>query len=75
MNRARPGATDALPTVTIVGAGIAGCSAAAALSDTCEVVLLEREAHAAMHSTGRSAAYFAPAYGNAVVRELGGSPR
>ncbi len=56
--------------VAIVGAGIAGCSAAAALADFCQVSLFEREAHPAIHSTGRSAAYFAPAYGNAVVREL-----
>tara|TARA_R110002073_G_scaffold14926_1_gene59938 strand:+ start:9856 stop:10965 length:1110 start_codon:yes stop_codon:yes gene_type:complete len=56
--------------VIIVGAGIAGASLAAELSEDCHVALIEAEKQPGMHSTGRSAAYFAPAYGNEVVRQL-----
>lgn len=54
--------------IVVIGAGIAGASAAAALSRSASVVLLEMESQPGYHATGRSAAYFAPAYGNAVVR-------
>lgn len=54
--------------IVVIGAGIAGASAAAALSRSATVVLLEMEAQPGYHATGRSAAYYAPAYGNAVVR-------
>ncbi len=56
--------------VCVVGGGLAGLSVAAELAASCRVVLLEREAHFAVHATGRSAALFAPSYGNAVVRAL-----
>lgn len=56
--------------IIIVGAGIAGVSAAWALADSARVLVLERESQPGFHATGRSAAYFAPAYGNAVVRQL-----
>ena len=56
--------------IAVIGGGIAGCSAAAALSEYCSVLLLEREPLPAMHATGRSAAYYAPAYGNDTVRAL-----
>lgn len=48
--------------VIVVGAGMAGTSVAAELSERCSVVLIERESHPAMHSTGRSAASFIPSY-------------
>ena len=54
----------------VVGAGIAGASMAAELSRSGQVVVLEAEAHAGYHSTGRSAAVFSQHYGNAVVRAL-----
>ncbi len=56
--------------IVIVGAGIAGVSAAHALADLGTVWLLEREEQAGYHTTGRSAAVFAPAYGNAPIRKL-----
>ena len=48
--------------VIVVGAGIAGTSVAAELSVHSSVVLIERESHPAIHSTGRSAATFIPSY-------------
>jgi D-arginine dehydrogenase len=56
--------------VLIVGAGIAGASAAYELAPYARVILLERERQPGYHSTGRSAAVFAPAYGNRVIRAL-----
>jgi D-arginine dehydrogenase len=56
--------------VCVIGGGLAGLSAAAGLAAVRRVVLVEREAHWAYHSTGRSAALFAETYGNAVVRAL-----
>ena len=58
--------TDA--DIIVVGGGIAGLSAAAELAADASVVVLERESHPGYHATGRSAAYFAPSYGNPVVR-------
>ena len=54
----------------VIGAGIAGASAAAELASESRVLLLEAEPQPGYHATGRSAAYFAPAYGNEVVRGL-----
>jgi D-arginine dehydrogenase len=54
----------------VVGAGIAGASAAYELSRRLDVVLLEREDQPGYHATGRSAALFAETYGNTVVRAL-----
>jgi D-arginine dehydrogenase len=56
--------------VLIVGAGIAGASAAYEIAPFARVVLLERESQPGYHTTGRSAAVFAPAYGNRVIRAL-----
>jgi D-arginine dehydrogenase len=56
--------------VAIVGAGIAGASAAYALAPHARVVVLEREERPGYHSTGRSAALFSATYGNAPVRAL-----
>jgi D-arginine dehydrogenase len=47
-------------------------SAAAELAASARVTLLEMEAQPGYHATGRSAAYFAAAYGKRVVRELTG---
>jgi D-arginine dehydrogenase len=54
----------------IVGAGIAGASFAHALAPHARVLLLEREAHPGVHSTGRSAAMFMESYGPPQVRAL-----
>ncbi len=56
--------------VVIIGAGIAGASAAYELAKAGSVVLLEREDQPGYHTTGRSAAVFAPAYGNGPIRQL-----
>jgi len=56
--------------ILVIGAGIAGVSAAALLADSAKVTVLEMEPQPGYHATGRSAAFFAPAYGNAVVRAL-----
>ncbi len=56
--------------VIVIGAGIAGLSVAAELSKRATVIVLERETQPGYHATGRSAAYFSPAYGNATVRGL-----
>jgi D-arginine dehydrogenase len=54
--------------VLIIGGGIAGVSLAARLAGHVRVILLEREGVLAYHSTGRSAAVYSEAYGNASVR-------
>lgn len=56
--------------IAVIGGGIAGASAAAALAGSASVVLLEREARCGMHATGRSAASFSEAYGAPVIRRL-----
>lgn len=56
--------------VVVVGAGIAGVSVAANLAEDLKVVVLERESHPGLHSTGRSAALFSEIYGGAAVRAL-----
>ena len=50
-------------TAIVIGGGMAGVSAAAALSPDFKVILLERERFHAVHATGRSAASFIPSYG------------
>lgn len=54
----------------IIGAGMAGASAGAALARHGSVILLEREDQPGYHTTGRSAAFYAPSYGNEFVRPL-----
>jgi len=56
--------------ILVIGAGIAGTSAASALSENNSVVVVEREAHPGYHSTGRSAATWAPFYGPPVIQQL-----
>lgn len=54
----------------VIGAGMAGVSVADALAGSARVALLESEAHPGYHSTGRSAALFAPSYGSATFTAL-----
>jgi len=54
----------------IIGSGIAGAGAAYELSADARVLLLEREDAHGYHTTGRSAALYSEAYGNAVIRGL-----
>ncbi len=61
--------------VLIVGAGIAGASLAAALAPHARVLVLEAEDHPGMHSTGRSAAFFAETYGGPRVQPLTSASR
>ena len=54
----------------IIGAGMAGASAGYFLSSEGSVLLLEMEAQPGYHTTGRSAALYSEAYGNAPIRAL-----
>lgn len=54
----------------VIGAGMAGASVAYFLAPHARVVVLEREAHAGVHATGRSAALFSETYGSPQVRAL-----
>jgi D-arginine dehydrogenase len=56
--------------VLVIGGGIAGVSIAYELAAHVSVVLVEAEPELARHTTGRSAAIYAPSYGGPVVREL-----
>ena len=66
----RPAQGDTVFDIAIVGAGIAGVSLAYFAAPQARVLLLEREAQPAMHSTGRSAAMFMESYGSPQVRAL-----
>lgn len=61
--------------IIVIGAGIAGASAAAELARTHRVLMLEREEFPGYHATGRSAALFSASYGNAAVRALSRASR
>jgi D-arginine dehydrogenase len=54
----------------IIGAGIAGVSAAYHLAPDARVIILEREHVAAYHTTGRSAALHSETYGSAEIRAI-----
>jgi D-arginine dehydrogenase len=54
----------------VIGAGIAGASAAYELSRLGSTLILERESQPGYHTTGRSAAVFSEIYGNATIRGL-----
>ncbi|WP_127522133.1 FAD-dependent oxidoreductase [Mesorhizobium sp. Z1-4] len=57
--------------IVVVGAGIAGVSAACELARTgLRVAILEMEQQPGYHATGRSAAILAQSYGNSVIRRL-----
>ena len=61
--------------VAVIGAGIAGATAAAHLAADHRVVLIEAEEAAGYHSTGRSAAMWIQNYGPPTVRLLTGQSR
>lgn len=62
--------------VLVVGAGIAGASAAAALAaGGASVVLAEMESQPGYHTTGRSAATFVASYGNELIRAINAASR
>lgn len=61
--------------VLVIGAGIAGASAAFALAPRHRVVVLERESQPSYHTSGRSAAQFAEAFGPPLVRALARASR
>jgi D-arginine dehydrogenase len=54
----------------VIGAGIAGASAAYELAKLGSTIILERESQPGYHTTGRSAAVFSEIYGNATIRGL-----
>ena len=56
--------------IAIIGAGIAGASAAYFLGSGRKVLMIERESQPGYHTTGRSAALYIETYGNAVMRAL-----
>jgi len=56
--------------VVVIGAGIAGASAAYELAASCRVVVLERENQPGYHTTGRSAAVYTQNYGSRAIRIL-----
>ncbi len=59
----------------VVGGGIAGVSAAAALAPHAHVTLVETEASLAYHTTGRSAALYFENYGEPAIRPLSRASR
>jgi D-arginine dehydrogenase len=59
----------------IIGSGIAGASAAYELAGHGDVMIAEREEHHGYHTTGRSAALYTEAYGNAPIRALTSASR
>ncbi|HUW79745.1 MAG TPA: FAD-binding oxidoreductase [Acidocella sp.] len=61
--------------IIVIGAGIVGAGAAAALGATHRVVLVEAEEQAGYHTTGRSAAIWIRNYGPPDVRVLTGLSR
>ncbi|MEJ2131940.1 MAG: FAD-dependent oxidoreductase, partial [Gammaproteobacteria bacterium] len=56
--------------VVVIGAGIAGMSAASEIAQFASVTVLEAESQPAYHSTGRSAALYIEPYDNDVVWAL-----
>ena len=56
--------------IIVLGGGMAGCGLASFLAGRARVLLLEKERHAGMHATGRSAALFSETYGDAPIRAL-----
>lgn len=58
------------PDIIVIGGGIAGLSAAAAISDHARVTVLEAEEQIGFHSSGRSATMVHYALGDRLVRAL-----
>ncbi len=54
----------------VIGAGVAGASAGAMLAALGSTRVVEREEFPGYHTTGRSAAVYSEAYGNATIRAL-----
>jgi D-arginine dehydrogenase len=54
----------------VIGAGIAGASAAYRLADHGSILLIEAESQPGYHTTGRSAALFSERYKNPLIRGL-----
>ena len=54
----------------VIGAGMAGATAAYGLSRHGRVLVVEMENRPGYHTTGRSAAFFSETYGNAAIRVL-----
>ena len=61
--------------VLVIGGGIAGVSAAAALAPRADVVLVEAEPTLGYHATGRSAALYTERYGYGTIRNLARASR
>ena len=61
---------EVVADVIVIGAGIAGASAAFELSSSMNVILLEQEFQPGYHATGRSAALFSELYGDTLNRAL-----
>jgi D-arginine dehydrogenase len=59
-----------VPDILVIGGGIAGLSAAAALAPSARVAVLEAEEQIGFHSSGRSATMVHYALGDALVRAL-----
>ena len=59
----------------VIGGGIAGVSVAAELATSMDVVLVEREAQLAYHTTGRSAALYFGSYGHSSTLPLTAASR
>jgi D-arginine dehydrogenase len=60
-----------MPSVVVIGGGIAGVAAGYYLARSgCQVTLIERESVLAYHSTGRSAALYFEDYGARAIRPL-----
>jgi D-arginine dehydrogenase len=58
--------------IIVIGAGIAGVSAGAELAEHASLTVLEMEPQPGYHASGRSAAYFAAAYGKKIIRDITG---
>ena len=61
--------------IVIIGGGIAGAGLAYFLAAHARVTLLEAEDHPGLHSTGRSAAFYAETYGGPLVQPLTAASR
>ena len=61
--------------VAVIGGGIAGVSAAAQLSSTHRVLLLEQEQELAFHTTSRSAAIYVENEGGPIFHRLSTASR
>lgn len=72
---AEPDAGRRRVDVLVIGAGVAGLSAAAEIARFASVAVLEAERTIAYHTSGRSAAVFITNYGNELTQELTAASR